>query len=418
MLGELQALPAEVEADADAGPSAAELAARLREPAPVGGPPVRAAIAIGDVGFHHEVLDYVGRQPGLEVVASVTDEGRSGSWARPGVLTEADILLVCPMFAREVAHADGPAPPVFLVAQEMTVPVLRTAIEAGAQGAFCWPEERADLVDAIRSSAARAAAAARPRGAVIAVLASRGGAGATFIATHLAAAFADQAHRTVLVDMDRSFGDLTAALGLLEGEVRSIEDLVPVAGELSPDHVSNALVRHEAGFDVLLARSGRGGDGTRAGEPRPSVPAGLYAGCAALLAGEFDRVVLHLPRALEDPTRTALRIADQVVLVTGLDLMALYGARRALEAMRSDAATAEGPRIAIVFNATRRAEVTQAEAERVLGIRAVDRVRPDPSVTVAQSRGRLVVRRRPAWRDVARLAERLDGLREKEGGAA
>jgi cellulose biosynthesis protein BcsQ len=357
MLDELQVLPAGV----DAAPGAIELDAALPDQALRGGPPVRAAIAIGDVAFHHEVLDYVGRQPGLEIVASITDEGpRSGSWPTFGELAEADILLVCPRFGREVARADGPAPPVFLVAQEMTVPVLRTAIEAGAQGAFCWPEERADLVDAIRSSAARSAAATRPRGAVIAVLGSRGGAGATFIATHLAAAFAGLGHRTVLVDMDRSFGDLTAVLGLLEGDVRSIEDLVPVAGELSPDHVSNALIRHDVGFDVLLARSARGREAARPDDSEASAPIGLYAACAALLAGESDRVVLHLPRALEDMTRTAIRIADQVVLVTGLDLMALYGARRALEVMRSDAGNAGvRPDIAVVLNVTRRPEVTR-----------------------------------------------------------
>jgi cellulose biosynthesis protein BcsQ len=254
---------------------------------------------------------------------------------------------------------------------------------------------------------------------VIAVLGSRGGAGATFIAAHLAAAFAGQGHRTVLVDMDHSFGDLTAALGLLEGELRSIEDLVPVAGELSPDHVSNALIRHEGGFDVLLARSGGGGEWSAPGGSGLEVPVGLYAGCAALLAGESDRVVLHLPRALGDLTRTALRIADQTVLVAGLDLMALYGARRALDVMRSDGSSVGlAPEIAVVFNATRRAEVTQAEAERVLGIRAGGRIRSDPSVAAAQSRGRLVLRRRPASRDVARLAVRLDAIRTGEGGAS
>ncbi len=416
MLGELHERPVGV----DVAPSPLEPETKLRDAALRGGPPIRAAIAIGDVAFHHEVLDYVGREPGLEIVASVTDEPpRSEQRPAVGVLTEADILLVCPRFGREVAHAVGPAPPVFLVAQEMTVPVLRTAIEAGAQGAFCWPEERTDLVDAIRSSAARAAATARPRGAVIAVLASRGGAGATFIATHLAAAFAGRGHRAVLVDMDHSFGDLTAVLGLLEGEVRSVEDLVPVASELSPDHVSNALIRHDAGFDVLLARSGRGREEAHPDESGPSVPVGLYAACAALLAGEFDRVVLHLPRALEDLTRAALWIADQVVLVTGLDLMALYGARRALDAIRFDGGRAGAhPQIAVVLNSTRRAEVTQAEAERVLGLRALDRVRSDPSVAAAQGRGRLVPGRRPAWRDVARLAQRLDQVREAQGDAS
>jgi cellulose biosynthesis protein BcsQ len=417
-IGELQALP-----------GVTDIAAGTHEVDPprplhpyLGGPRVKAAIAIGDVAFHHEVLDYVGRQPGLEIVASITDGVPSpGRWSGRGPLTEADVLLVCPRFGREVARDDGVAPTVLLIAQEMTVPVLRTAIEAGAQGAFCWPEERTDLIDAIRSSAARSADSARGRGAVLAVLGSRGGAGATFLATHLAATFAHQGHRTVLVDMDHSFGDLTAVLGLIEGDVHSIQDLVPVADELSPDHVSNALIRHEAGFDVLLARSGAPvAPSTKPdGSAAPAVPIGLYAACAALLAGESERIVLHLPRALGHLTQTAIRMADMVVLVTGLDLMALYGARRALEAIRSTPGGAhQAPSVAVVLNATRRAEVTPAEAERVLGVRPAGRVRSDASVALAQSRVRLVHHRRPAWRDVDRLASRLDRIREEAGSAS
>ena len=416
--GELQVL----DRDVDPAGGSGEIVSAAPYPAHHGGPPVRAAIAIGDVAFHHEVLDYVGRQPGLEIVASITDGGpASEPWPHRGSLAEADVLLVCPRFGGEAARAGGGAPTLLLVAQEMTVPVLRTAIEAGAQGAFCWPEERVDLVDAIRSSAARSAEAARGRGTVIAVLGSRGGAGATFLATHLAAAFADQRHRTVLVDMDHSFGDLTAVLGLLEGDVHSIQDLVPVADELSPDHVSNALIRHEAGFDVLLARSAAPTEAATGpgGSSAATAPVGLYAACAALLAGESERVVLHLPRALGELTQIAVRMADQVVLVTGLDLMALYGARRALEAMRSQGWRAHCSQdVAVVLNATRRAEVTPAEAERVLGVRPVGRVRSDPSIVAAQSRGRLVHRRRPAWRDVGRLASRLDRMREGDRSAS
>jgi Flp pilus assembly CpaE family ATPase len=102
-----------------------------------------------------------------------------------------------------------------------------------------------------------------------------------------------------------------------------------------------------------------------------------------------------------------VRLADEVVLVTGLDLMSLYGARRTIEALRSDTA---GTPIRIVLNLARRPEVSPAEVERVLGMKAAARIRSDPSVPAAQAAGRLIgPRGGRAWRDVIALARTLLG---------
>ena len=96
----------------------------------------------------------------------------------------------------------------------MTVPVLREAIEIGAHAVYAWPDERGELLDG-----AAVAPTAQPerggrRAKVVAVLAARGGAGATFVASNLAAAMADRGRRVALVDFDHRFGELPFALGL------------------------------------------------------------------------------------------------------------------------------------------------------------------------------------------------------------
>ncbi|MCI4354694.1 MAG: AAA family ATPase, partial [Thermoplasmata archaeon] len=250
------------------------------------------AIGIRDLAFHQEVLDFLGRQPRIEVVSSSTramEQGpRSSGGANPDT-RDADVMVVCPSVGGSLAGSErSGGTVVFVVAEEMTVPALRTAIELGAHGAFCWPEERADLARAIPLAGRSSDAASRTRGRVVAVLGARGGAGATFLASHLAAAFARSGLRSVLVDMDPDFGDVTAALGLVEEDgVNSIEDLLPVIDELGPDHVARALTSHEEGFDILLSRPpvARADSGSAGGTRRPeAIPTGLYGASVALLA--------------------------------------------------------------------------------------------------------------------------------------
>jgi MinD-like ATPase involved in chromosome partitioning or flagellar assembly len=221
----------------------------------------------------------------------------------------------------------------------------------------------------------------------------------TFLATHLAAALADRGLRTALVDMDPAFSGLSAALGIdADGEVRAIGDLLPVIEELSPSHVDQALFRHSRGFGVLLAS----GPGER---PGPAVPPGLYSASVALLAGDHDMVVLHVGRPLEPVARSAIELADRVLLVTGLDLLSVYGARRALAAFRADDAP---DRFSVVVNRYRRSELTPGDAERILGVRPAAILRCDPAVGRAQDRGELLPpRSRRAWRDVKALAGML-----------
>src|SRR5207302_695262 len=88
----------------------------------------------------------------------------------------------------------------------------------------------------------------------VAVLGSRGGAGTTFLATQLAASFATRGIATAIADLDVVCSDLTAALGIpADQPVRTVADLLPVADELTAEHLEQVLFRHAAGFSALLA---------------------------------------------------------------------------------------------------------------------------------------------------------------------
>ncbi len=354
----------------------------------------RVLLGIRDLVFQQEVLDHLERDPRLEVVAAV-------AW--PGALVQAmrdltpDVTIACPTMVREINHpAVSPAQPLIVVAEEMTVPVLREAIEAGAHGVFAWPEERAELAEEISGIGGRSGDVAIGRGRVIAVYGTRGGSGTTFVTTQLAATFADQGHRCVLVDLDSNFADVTIALGI-DREARTIADLVPVVGELGPDHLDDALFRHPRGFSVLLAPFQPAAE--------VNVPAGLYTAGIALLAGDFEIVVLHVPRGMDRLIRTAVGMADDVLLLVAPDLFSLHASRRVVQALGLED---QPNRCRIILNPASRSQIGRREIERVIGMAPFGAVRFDPAVARAQARGRLLPpRARRAAKDLRVMANRL-----------
>ena len=353
-------------------------------------------IGIKDLALHQEVLDFLDRDPRLSVAGAVTDPHRLMSLLRD---IEPDATLLCPTFTAEfrLSSRRGRLVNPVVLAEEMTIPLLRDAIAAGAHGVFAWPEEREELADALARFPTIEEASA-PRGRVLAVHGSRGGVGATFVASHLAAAYADQGFRTALVDLENGFAGLTLALGVRpDDRPRTVRDLVPVADELSPDHVEDALYRHHRGFAVLLAPPNDA--------PLSEVPAGLYTGAIALLAGAYDFVVVHVPRSYEAARQGAVAIADDVLLVVALDPYSIYGATRAIEVFR----LAETPhRCRIVINKVGRSTVRPRDVERFVGVPSSGTIRYDAKVRKWQDRGQLLRRRAGgAFRDVRALSHVL-----------
>jgi pilus assembly protein CpaE len=362
--------------------------------------PHHVVVGIRDLGLHQEVLDFLERDPRVRIGAAVQDEVGLARALDDGDL---EAVIVCPDLARALRPTSpiaGRSPAFVVVSEEMTVPVLRDAVEIGARGVFAWPDERSELVEFLALVPAADARTEGTRGTVVAVFGARGGAGSTFLASHLAAAMSDRGLRVVVVDLDVAFAGLTVSLGLApDEEPHTLADLVPVMEELSPDHVTEALVRHPRGFDALLSPPARDLRGVA-----PVTP-GLVRASVALLAADHDAVVLHAPRALDTVASAGVRIADRVLLVTTQDLFSLYGAKRALWQFELDRPP---ERCRVVLNRFSRGHLPPADVGRILGVRPWATVRFDPAVRRAQDLGRLLPpRARRAGRDVRDLARRL-----------
>jgi pilus assembly protein CpaE len=297
-------------------------------------------------------------------------------------------VVATPGLLGDARRANGSA--LLAVDTAESVGGLRSAMRAGARGFFVWPSERDELALAAARVSVRHDEEARVgRARAIAVYGSRGGCGTTFLATHLASAFARLGKDCVLVDMDADFAQVSMALGVpREPAPRTIEDLAPVVHELSAEHLRDVLWEHPQGFRVLLAPA----------SPTTSIGAGHFAACVETLSGRADVVLMHLPHGLDEVSRAGVAAADQVLVVLTLDVLSFHGARRLL------AAHGEDERFRFVVNRAARSEIVPGDVERVFGRKPVALIPEDGSIAEAQDRGRLIPPRGRTGRAVARLA--------------
>jgi pilus assembly protein CpaE len=353
---------------------------------------VRVVLGVVPPALASEVMDHIDRSGSAKVVGAATEAA-----ALPPEVErlEPDAVVALPRFLASAGPLGSSA--LLAVDTEETVGSLRSALRAGASGFYRWPDQRAELVSAAeRLRRARFRPAVR-RAMAVAVVGSRGGAGVTFVATHLAVAFARGGLETILVDTDPRSSEVATAIGApRDPSPRTVVDLVPVADEIGPTHLEDVLWRHPEGFRALL------GPGEASATAR--VDPGHYRGILARSAEAAEVVVIHAGRALPGPLEPAVELADRIVLIVTLDVLSFHGAKRVMDSLEGGSGTS---RVAIVVNRASRGEITPADVSRVFDRSPYAVIPRDRAVCSAQDRGRLVSARSRAARAVARMAGRL-----------
>ena len=338
----------------------------------------RVILGLGEHDVAEEVMHFLDRSGRARVVATAGDGRQLAEAVRQ---LEPDVVVAQPSVAAGAAW-DGGA--LLVLDTRESVASLRAAIAVGARGYFIWPADREALAGA--AADARTLPAARERRAhVVAVHGPRGGAEATFVATHLAAAFARRGLRTAVVDLDLCFGDLDAVLGAGEG-ARTFADLAPIAMEAA---LADAAWTHPDGFRAVFAPPF-----DDEVDPRDA------QSVTTALAAEEEAVVLHLPRAPDDLARWAFGFADRVIEVLALDVLSFRAATRALAVLGDD------ERVGFVVNRGARAEIGPADVHRVFGRDPLAVLPTDRGVAAAQDHDRLLPRRSRTGRAFDRLAGR------------
>lgn len=200
---------------------------------------------------------------------------------------------------------------------------------------------------------------------VIAVFSAKGGVGKSLIAANLGVVFA-AGHRlsTALIDLDAGSG--AADLLLDVQPQRTWADLLPVMGELSPQHLALAITAHVSGLDLLacperpdtFAEFTPRNEGVEGALTRPFLEALLSAFRQA-----YALVVLDLPPGMNAIAAAAFSLADIRLMVLTPDAIALRATRRLLASLPED----EKPLGLVLNQYSRGAAVTPNEIESHLG---------------------------------------------------
>ncbi len=234
------------------------------------------------------------------------------------------LLASAPDDAAGLARLAGTVPaasPAPVVAEAVRRAVARGARPAAPAGDPVPAAPRLALVPPLDPPPRRPAHAAPPAGEaagrVVAVVSGKGAPGKTTLAISLAALFAEGGSRTVLLDADLRGGNVAPYLDL--DPRRGLIGLASPGFELSDE------LQLTAGFAVV---AGIERPGLAAGLREQTVPAAVSA-----LRERFETVVVDLA-----PMQPGLlRPGDELLLVTGADLVSVWNARNALPAVREQA---------------------------------------------------------------------------------
>lgn len=248
----------------------------------------------------------------------------------------------------------------------------QSAISVGAQHVLTLPDDDGRLVRALVEAADSVSEPGRA-GAVVAVIAGRGGAGASL----LAAALALSAESALLVDADPWSGGIDLLLGSERQPGLRWPDLTLEAGRLSYSAISEALPNHR-GVSVLS-----GG--------RVQCEPGASALTAVLDAGRRGgvTVVCDLPRRSTDATHAAMDAADLVVVVTSSDVRSCAATSTAAQAL-----SAINPNVGLVVRGPAPGGLRANDIAEIVGLPLLAAMRPQPRLADELERGGLRLGRR------------------------
>lgn len=259
------------------------------------------------------------------------------------------ILILGPSGTAELdavtAHPPGRRPPLIVLATAGNAAQMRRAMQAGARdflSADVGPEELLACVRQVASDAAPATPA-EPAGpsSLTAIINSKGGSGASFIASNLAHVFAvANEQRVALLDLDLQFGaqdlclDVKPRTGLVETVSRA-EQIDTVALESCMGvHASGVRLLGEYGSALALSS-----DVNRIGLER----------LLKVAMSQYDQVVVDLPRQIDPLTSTTLETATLVCVVMNQSLIHLRDTKRMMQILTRDLGIQRN-RIRVVVN--------------------------------------------------------------------
>ncbi len=271
---------------------------------------------------------------------------------------------------------------------------IRSAMRAGYREFVVLPEDGALLRRSVREAPLTAGRAA-DQGQVVAVVGAKGGCGTTFLSTNLAAELSP-VYRVCLVDMDFSMGDVASFLDLQVAT--TVQDILGQLGRLDERMLAGSVTVHNSNVHVLaqpmeLSES-------------PPLRSEDIIRVLTTAADAYQLLIADCGGRVDEATRTAVTVADLILLVCTPDVPSVKNAWRRLHLFERQGVDLD--RIRLVMNMwDKTAPLTEHDVETNLGIPvaatiAKDSVKCRHAVNIGALL-RDVDKRSPAARDISNL---------------
>lgn len=216
---------------------------------------------------------------------------------------------------------------IFATGQATSAEFVIQVIRAGAAEFLSRPVERDDVLTALDklSRGRRAPTAPRMSGRIMSVFATKGGLGATTLATNLAVCLAGKRpDRTLLVDFDTRQSDVRTLLSVRSPY--SVLDALENLERMDDAYLRGLLTRHESGLMVLPGPSKI----ERTAPSTEQIQAALE-----ILRSHFVHVVADLRHDFDLGTLATLEVSDTVLFLTGPTVSGIRSAAAGIAAFRS-----------------------------------------------------------------------------------
>jgi pilus assembly protein CpaE len=292
--------------------------------------------------------------------------------------------------------------------------LILESMRAGAKEFLTEPLRPEDLAAALRRVMRQAAGptgtASRKEGChVFAVAGATGGVGSSSIAVNLACALAaDESNSVVLVDLDVALGDADVFLDTIPEY--TLADIAQNVERLDLTLLRKSLTVHSSGVHLL---------------PRPLqledvrlITADKLQRVIGLLKTSFTHMVLDTSKSYSELDMLALRAADDVLMVTQLDLPCLRNVVRLLMTFDDDDGLRDKVKVIVNRFGQDAGQISMKKARDTIGREVYWQVPNDYRVMVeVRNNGVPLLQhapRAPITQSIGSLADALCGKKEDE----
>ncbi len=249
---------------------------------------------------------------------------------------------------------------VVLVSDHITVDLVSNAARFGVKGvipmemnAEDFEKELLNIFDLERQRRLDTNESRNIRSKVLSFFGGKGGTGKTTLAVNAATQIAKLGKRTMLIDLDLQFGDVTMALDL--NPRNTIVELVQDRAGITIENINSFSETHNTGLSVLGAPKNP--------EYAEYIKPEDVERIIDTLRPYFEYIVLDLPPVLNDPTITAIENSEEVYMVYNMDILSLKNAKACVDVLKQ---LNQGDKLKLVINKNTKSLINTKDFEKTV----------------------------------------------------